>query len=44
MVQDTVNKFREFQAAGSVGFDPEVEELMEAFTNNLYELRRGHAT
>jgi Ca2+-binding EF-hand superfamily protein len=37
MVQDTVNKFREFQAAGQVGFDPEVEELMEAFTDNLDE-------
>jgi hypothetical protein len=35
MVQDTVNKFREFQAAGQVGFDPEVEELMEAFTDDL---------
>lgn len=37
MVQDTVNKFRAFQAAGQVGFDPDVEELMEAFTDNLEE-------
>lgn len=42
MVQDTVNKFREFQAAGAVGFDPEVEELMEAFTDNLDETVRSN--
>lgn len=69
MVQDTVNKFREFQAAGAVGFDAgkvqsnlhqhslisgdvsetaslvlsDVEELMEAFTNNLDEAVHSEA-
>lgn len=41
MVQTTVNKFREFQANGQVGFDPEVEELMGAFTDNLEDTIRS---
>jgi len=43
MVQDTVNKLRDFQANGCVGFDPETEELMEAMTTNLEETVRSSA-